>query len=104
MERGVGSALVVLVDELVEESLEFRQGGGGWLGGEPFLEGLLEAFDFAAGGGVVGAGVLLGDVERGEGGLESVAAAAVAGEADGVDESVVGEHGGREARVFGLFR
>jgi hypothetical protein len=34
----------------------------GWLGGQPAFEGLLEAFDFAAGGGVVGAGVFLDDV------------------------------------------
>ena len=31
--------------------------------GEPFFEGLVEAFNFSAGGGVVGGGVDLVDVE-----------------------------------------
>jgi hypothetical protein len=30
---------------------------------EPFFESLLEAFDFAAGGGVIGPGILLSDAE-----------------------------------------
>jgi hypothetical protein len=55
----------------------------------------LEAFDLAAGGGVVRAAVLLGHVPVAELLLESVAAAAVdvAGQADGVDHAVVGEGG-----------
>ena len=60
----------------VELGLELGEGVGGWLGGEPAFEGLVEAFDFAAGGRVVRSGVLLGDAEGGEGGLEAVAAAA----------------------------
>jgi hypothetical protein len=49
--------VVVLVDEGVELGLQLRQGGGAGLAGECFLEGLVEAFDLAAGGGVVGGGV-----------------------------------------------
>ena len=36
------------------------------LGGKPFLQSLMESFDFAAGGGVAWAGVLLGDSGDGE--------------------------------------
>ena len=68
-----------LVDEVVELGLEVDEGGGGRLFGEPAFEGLLEAFDLPAGRGVIGPGVLVGDVEGGEGGLELVAAAATAG-------------------------
>ena len=84
--------VVVVVGELVEEGLQV--GDGGWLGGssaEPFFQGLLEAFDFAAGGGVVGSGVLLGDVEADEFGFEGVASASSAGEAGGEDHPVVGQ-------------
>jgi hypothetical protein len=46
---------VVLVDERVEQGLQPRDGAGlDGLGGEPLLEGLLEAFDLAAGGGLSG--------------------------------------------------
>ena len=58
-----------------------------------FLEGLLETFDFPAGGGVVGRGVLLFGAEVSEAGLEEVSAAFPAGEAGGVDHGVVGEGG-----------
>ena len=44
----------VLVDEVVDLGLEFGDGGGAGLAGEPFLEGLVEAFNFSAGGGVAG--------------------------------------------------
>ncbi len=48
-----------------------------WLGGEPFLEGLVEAFDFAAGLGVVGPGVVEADAAvRRSGDLEGDAAVA----------------------------
>ena len=65
----------------------------GWAGWarEPLLHGLLEAFDLAAGGGVVRAGVLLGDAEAASSCLEAVAAAAAAGEAGGEDHAVVGQ-------------
>ena len=76
----MGSLGVVLVAEPVEQGMQLSEGGRlPALAGQPGLKGLLEAFDLAAGGGVVGAGVLLGDPEHGELGLERVAAAAPVG-------------------------
>ena len=49
--------MVVEVAEAVELGLQFGQAGGGGLLGEPFLQGLVEAFHLAAGLGVVGAGM-----------------------------------------------
>ena len=72
---------------------------GAVLGGEVFLEGLLESLDFSAGGGVVGCGVLLFDAEVSEAGLEGVSAAFPAGEAGGVDHGVVGERGRGKAAL-----
>ena len=57
----VGPAVVVFVGEGVELGLQLGDRGGGGLGLEPFFEGLVEAFDFPAGGGVVGGGVDLTD-------------------------------------------
>ena len=58
------AVVVVFVDELVELGLEFGEGRCfGVLLLEPAFEGLVEAFDLAAGGGVVGGGVDLGDSE-----------------------------------------
>jgi len=59
----------------------------------------LEALCLAAGGGVVGSGVLLDDVPVAELLLEAVAAAlaAVAGQSDGVDHPVVGQGRGWNA-------
>jgi hypothetical protein len=51
----------------------------------------LEPFDLAAGGGVVGSGVLLVDAEPAQFGLEGVAAAFAAGEAGGEHHAVVRE-------------
>ena len=50
----MGSVVVVVGGEGVELGLEFVAGVGVGLAGEGFFEGLVEAFDFAAGGGVVG--------------------------------------------------
>jgi hypothetical protein len=47
---------VVVVGELVEQCLELGQGGGG-MGCEPFLLGLVETLDLAAGLRMVGPGV-----------------------------------------------
>ena len=55
--------MVVFVDEGVELGLQLGESGGAGLAGEPFFEGLVEAFDFSAGGGVVWGGVDLVDVE-----------------------------------------
>ena len=65
--------VVVDIDEGVDVGLEFGDGGGCWLSAEPFLEGLLESFDFAAGGWVVGSRVLLADTVFDEFVLEAVA-------------------------------
>src|SRR5512133_3981416 len=60
----MGAAVVVLVLEPVEQGLQVPDRGGlVGLGAQPGLHGLLEAFDLAAGGGVVRAGVLLGDAQ-----------------------------------------
>ena len=55
------SVVVVVIDEGVELCLYVGDGGWGWLAAQVLLEGLVEAFDFAAGGRVVGSGVLLDD-------------------------------------------
>ncbi len=93
----MGPLVVVGVDEPVDESLQLGEGGGlVGLGTQPVLHRLLEAFDLAAGGGVVGGGVLLGDVQAAQLVFQGVAAAAAAGEASGEDHAVVGEGGGRD--------
>jgi len=102
----VGAAVVVFVDEGVELGLEFGDGGGAGLAGEPFFEGLVEAFDFPAGGGVVRGGVDVVDAEAVEFGFEGVASAFAAGEAGGEDHAVVGECGVGDAMAgsgFGEF-
>ena len=80
--------LVVEVLEPVELGLQFGEGGGRWLLGEPLLQGLVEAFDLALGLRVAGVAVLLLDPQGGEQVFEGVAAA---GEAGGVDRAVVGQ-------------
>ena len=62
-DAAVGSVVVVGFGEFVELGLQLGQGGGWALGSQPAFEGLLEAFDFAAGLGVAGPGVLVGDIE-----------------------------------------
>ena len=89
----MGAVVVVGVGEFVEERLELVKVVGGGSRGEPFLEGLLETFDFSAGGGVVGCRVFLFGAEVSEAGLEGVAASFPAREAGGVDHGVVGERG-----------
>jgi hypothetical protein len=56
-EGSMGADGVVVGDEVVELALEAGDGRRRRLGGEPAFLGLVEAFDFAAGLGVVGAGV-----------------------------------------------
>ena len=63
-------------------------------GREPVFEGLVEAFDFALGLGVAGVTVFLGDAQAGEQAFEVVVAV---GESCGVDRSVVGQGGCRQA-------
>jgi hypothetical protein len=72
--------VVVIPGEGIEQLLELGQCGGlGLLGGQPFLEGLLESLDFALGLGVVRAAVLLPGPQVAQLGLQAVAAAAAAG-------------------------
>ncbi|MEI2811984.1 MAG: hypothetical protein V9F00_17895 [Nocardioides sp.] len=80
----------------VEQGLEFGDGGRlDGLGAQPLLHGLLEPFDLAAGGGVVGSGVLLHDVAGGAARARSRLRppAAVPARPDGVDHAVVGQRG-----------
>lgn len=96
----MGAAVVVFVGEGVELGLELGQGCGSGLAGEPAFEGLVESFDFAAGGGVIGGGVDLAHAQAVQFGFVLVAAAFAAGESGGEDHAVVGEGGVRDA-VFG---
>jgi hypothetical protein len=48
---------VVVALEAVQLALQLGDGGGGGLGGEPLLQGLVEPFNFAAGLRVVGPGM-----------------------------------------------
>ena len=57
------ATLVVDVDELVEQCLQLDDGGRDGVGGEPAFECLVEAFDLAAGRGMVLPAVLLDDAE-----------------------------------------
>lgn len=98
--------VVVFVGEGVELGLQLSDGGWAWLAGEPLFEGLVEAFYFSAGGGVVGGGVDLGDAVAVQFGFESVASAFAAGEAGGEHHAVVGQRGVRNAMItngFGEF-
>ena len=90
----VGADLVVVDAEGVELTLEGRQAVGGALHGEVALERLVEAFDLAAGLGMVGGGVLAEDAEAVQFGLEEDPSLAGFAAEDG---SVVAEQGGREA-------
>jgi hypothetical protein len=58
---------VVVGAEAVQLALQLGDRGGGGLGGEPLLQGLMEALDLAASLGVVGAGV--GDPDAAEAAL-----------------------------------
>jgi hypothetical protein len=65
--------------------LQVVHSGGGWLCGEPAVQGLVEALDLALGLRMVGMAVLLGDAEVGEQVFEAVAAT---GETRGIDRPV----------------
>ena len=98
-EAAVWPVVVVVLDEVVDVRLEFVDGVGG-VGSEPLFEGLLEAFDFAGGGGVVWSGVFLFDVEVDEECFELVATAAASGKAGGVNHAVVGQDRSGKAVLF----
>ena len=100
-QRAVWPLVVVDVNESVELGLQLGEGVRGRLSAEPFLHRLLESFDFAASGWVVGTGVLLQDAVFDEFVLEGVAGrAAPVGEAGGEHQTVVGQ-GGEGDPVFG---
>ncbi len=88
--RSVWSSVVVFIDKDVDQCLELFDGVGLWrLGRQPFLHGLVEAFDFPAGSGVVRARVFLIDPKGDKSGFEGVASSSVASESGGVDHAVV---------------
>lgn len=92
----VGSVVVVEVPEGVELGLELDDTACRVEGGEVFLEGLVEAFELAAGLGVVGAGGDLVHAEGADPGLEDdFEAELVAGEY----QAVVGDQPGWGALV-----
>src|SRR5262245_13990369 len=96
----VGPAGVVVGGEAVELGLQGVDGGYRPLAGEPFLQGLVEAFDLAAGLGVVGPGVAVGDAGGDQFALDD--AGAVPGRG-GEHGAVVGEHrGGWSVLVSGV--
>jgi transposase len=64
VEGSVGPVVVVVADVVVELSLELAVVGREWLGAQPPFEGLVEAFDLAAGLGMSGAGTDVADPER----------------------------------------
>ena len=84
--------VVVVLDECVELLLQLGDRCRAGLVVEPAFHCLLESFDFAAGGRVVGSGVFLSDVKTCEFVFESVAAGfAAVREACCEYETVVGE-------------
>ncbi len=58
---------VVVGGEVVQLGLQLGDGRRWWQAGESLLEGLVQPFDFAAGGRVVGPGVAQRDAEGGTG-------------------------------------
>ena len=74
----VGPLVVVVGGKGAGLGLEPGEGGGWGLGGQPFLQGLLEPLDLALGLGVVRPAVLLPGSQPPQFVLEAVAAAAAA--------------------------
>ena len=71
------SAGVVVVAECIELGLQFGDVGGSWSCLEPLFEGLVEAFDFPLGLGMVGFAVLLLDAEVEQFDFEAVGSVSV---------------------------
>jgi hypothetical protein len=90
---------VVVAGKPVPLSLEFDDRAGGGLAGEPFLQGLTESLDLAAGLGMVGAGVPEADVQGGELDLQGDPAAAARGA--GEDRAVIRQHRGGQPPAGG---
>ena len=85
----MGALGVVDDDERVVKGLKF--GDCFWLGllFEPAFQGLLEPFDFAAGGGMVRSTVFLFDAVCSEFGFERGVSSSSGRESDGVDRAVI---------------
>ena len=62
----MGALGVVVGGEGIQLGLQAGEGGGGVLAGEPFLQGLVEAFGFPTGLRVVGAAVGQADAQGGQ--------------------------------------
>ena len=88
VERAVWAMFVVMLTEQVELMLQASEVWCWWSGGEPALQGLVEAFDLALGLRVSRRSVLLPDTEDRQQVLERVSATTEAG---CVDAPVVGE-------------
>ncbi len=89
-ETAVRSTMVVFVDELIEEGLEFFDRCWRGPGLQPVFHGLLEPFDFPAGGRMAWFGVFLVNAEFEEKPLEPVEAGyASASEPCGVIHAVI---------------
>jgi hypothetical protein len=82
---------VVLVDELVEPSLELCERAGSRVVVQPPLHRLVDPFDLAARGRVVRSRVLLHDVQALELGLKGVATTSASGQSRREDHAVVCE-------------
>jgi hypothetical protein len=89
----VRAAGVVVGGEAVELGLQGAGGGGGPLAGEPFLQGLVEALDLAAGLRVAGAGVAVGDACGEQFALDDAGAVAGRGGEDRAIEFLSGVKG-----------
>jgi hypothetical protein len=89
----VGAYVVVVGGEHVEGGLELGERPRGRVGGEVFLDRLVEALDFPAGLGVIRPRVFEDDAALGEFGCER---ATVPAEGSGEDGAVVGQDRGRE--------
>ena len=86
--------LVERGDELVDVLLELVECVGWGLLAEPFFEGLFEAFNFAAGGGVAWGGVFLPDSSLSEvrfEGVSAVESASAGSEFGGENHAVIGQ-------------
>ena len=87
----MGTFGVVDHRELVEQRFELGEGVGRGLLFEPTFQGLMETFDLAAGGRVVGSAVLLLDAEAVKFGFEAVAATPAARESGREHHAVIGQ-------------
>ena len=92
----VGSHGVVIGAEGIKLALQLSHGAGFGLCGEPFLKGLMEPFDLAAGLWVIRAGVPKADAAVVEGDLQGDASAATA--TAGEHGPVVRQHAGADHR------